>query len=502
MSILTSKTIIAPPNIAEYTSLRLKRAIAAVDEREEAFYYEMQLGWIFSQARQHLFGAFRNHFTHPKFVVETQVKIDGMGDWAHAVSAARTLKDAFPQAKVTLIANFLNYSKRCQLIDRGSLVGIEVMILQESASSVESAAAKAKKCYDEAEFVLELPCGGAGVVNPQDISDKHDAIKEYGFMPFQSMGLGPYDFGLQLPEQMPEAVGLDHIQDSSLKQLLQQTPGELYFGYVKSANDLIQQAFVALCVMTAQSKTVHVVCPLQAIQSETSSHINFDLAFFAQLGVKELILYQKNEKKESRVLAPDGKTVNIINSFPLVHGDMRVLQKLSHRIAGCTGDASFSEVVLEKVPFYEIRSHKLSFFKSLINLCEEQFGDKAPLTMFFKKVLELNEQYYNFKDLPTYLKTVKTCGEHLKSHELYEQMGTLSQIIKTHYGFKNVLVEIALGTMALQKFPELGDLSKKLHGDFKSGKKPLAECVEELSKAVQSFSSPQPVPSQLGQAML
>lgn len=66
------------------------------------------------------------------------------------------------------------------------------------------------------------------------------------------------------------------------------------------------------------------------------------------------------------------RNINIISLKDVPHDDFINLMSISDTVAAVTGDQSFTEALnLCKVPFYEIRGHKLMFYRGLISLIND-----------------------------------------------------------------------------------------------------------------------------------
>ena len=293
-----------------------------------------------------------------------------------------------------------------------------------------------------------------------------------------SMGLDPFEEGIFLQKQKEPAewknIKLSRYlwkteQPSSeqIGQYLKQNT--LQMGYIPHVPEQ-KQIFIELIGRRYVNDDRHIDIILPKQEGEDFPH--FEKEWMVALGISKIIATECYPDIKERVLMqidlPAEKILRLIYALPLPHSDFIKLIDLSGEIVGCTGDGSFSDCIIAgKIPFYEVRHHKLTTIKAFRHLARilslpdvmeyfeqlELFSDWPAASFIgkFEKILndgafklqwkvwvEFIRRCYCFED-----SFIANVNRHLLSHEVKEKEELLIQ----SYFEKTISAEDAYQTM-------------------------------------------------------
>ena len=104
----------------------------------------------------------------------------------------------------------------------------------------------------------------------------------------------------------------------------------------------------------------------------------------AELGVGKVVMVRP-DKTEAFVVSEHGKTIRIIDPFPLAADDMEVLRDAAIPIQGCSGLMSVSRnIELNKIPLIEVLPDNRHFFKQLLPIAKQIDPTNTGLALYFE----------------------------------------------------------------------------------------------------------------------
>lgn len=257
-----------------------------------------------------------------------------------------------------------------------------------------------------------------------------------------SMGLQPFEEGLFLKE--PFAV-TSRWQDEKLPRLLwnniEPDPGEiedyftrhsLHLGYLSKVPKQ-QQIFIHVVCLQQKNDPRHIDIILSKFQAHAPS---LSPDWLAEQGIGKVVLVNPWKNEEEVFLETDAKsnkTLRLIYSLPVPTNDFKRLLSLSGDLVGCTGDGSLSDcLTLEKIPFYELRTHKMTAWKSLQDLTH--ILNLPDLHLFSGELMN----FQNF-DAET---SAERIHQLIRKEEFKKQWKDFIQFIKRYYCFEDALLAI------------------------------------------------------------
>lgn len=103
------------------------------------------------------------------------------------------------------------------------------------------------------------------------------------------------------------------------------------------------------------------------------------------LGVAKVVMVRPDKTEELVVSTGPGKTIRIIDPFPMAADDMEILRNAAIPIQGCSGLMSISRSVeLNKIPLIEVLNDNRNFFKQLLPIAEQIDPENKGLALYLK----------------------------------------------------------------------------------------------------------------------
>ena len=214
-------------------------------------------------------------------------------------------------------------------------------------------------------------------------------------------GFGPRDAGILIDENIRDKVHQYQLVSDKLNtgwvQALTKAPAELleaisgassspeqlqffingnnyYFGYFHRTNGKL--TFIRSILNAHPDEPVKIVLPLESISLKSPSVVSGLL----EGNVRAVRLWTPDYGWEEYLLeggASDGRTLEIINPYPLAQDVMEALQFFSNVVVGTTGDHSlYAAISMGKLPHQEVISHQF-FVRHQLGLISRQPGIKA-----------------------------------------------------------------------------------------------------------------------------
>lgn len=161
----------------------------------------------------------------------------------------------------------------------------------------------------------------------------------------------------------------------------------------------------------------------------------FDQQWMIAYGISQVVVVQTapsiKETVVSQVDLPAEKRLRLIQSLPVSSADFIKLINLSGEVVGCTGDGSLSDCLIAgKIPFYEVRRHKLSTLTAFMHLAR-----KLTLPDVFKYFEQLEKlSTWPSKSLIESFDTI------LNEGTFKMQWKILMEFIKSYYCFEDAFL--------------------------------------------------------------
>jgi hypothetical protein len=109
-----------------------------------------------------------------------------------------------------------------------------------------------------------------------------------------------------------------------------------------------------------------------------------DKPLLAEFGVGKVVMVRP-DKTEELVISDHGKTIRIIDPFPLAADDMEIIRDSAIPIQGCSGLMSVSRnIELNKIPLIEVLQDNRHFFAQLLPIAEQIDPTNTGLALYFK----------------------------------------------------------------------------------------------------------------------
>ncbi|OGN71715.1 MAG: hypothetical protein A3G30_03970 [Chlamydiae bacterium RIFCSPLOWO2_12_FULL_49_12] len=400
--------------------------------------------------------------------VLTYVLSDGLGDWYHGMTAVNIIAQALPHWNVQFVVQLSIKHKNQESLSFPN--GCETFLFYDDRKEpVSPAFYRALQHLRESDVILETPVPFFGdltgqksllVSNSKGLMKKVILMEEYDDMsPLgKSMGVGLYSHGIALSPFTGER-GFEYLENKGLKRFLldgaKKNSHHFCYGYLpkqekEKTDERHMLAFITatLALFEESGKEwIDLVGPFDSEEIQINSYL---LEFLKTKDVQELQCINKDPQRPGWITTSipfekEGRKIRLINPFPISHHDARLLTALSENVVGCTGDMSLSEALSEGLlPFYQIRSHKESFFRSLHDLAAETFsGDSNHLVAYLSALINWNP----LAPGDDYLHAGAKLGRLLRHPETQAQMRTFSALIKTHYPYQEILIGLIAGKL-------------------------------------------------------
>jgi hypothetical protein len=302
-----------------------------------------------------------------------------------------------------------------------------------------------------------------------------------------SMGLQPFEEGFFLKESFAETMDWQETKlplilwkkaipsSSEIKSYsLQQS---LHLGYLSKIPKQ-QSIFIHLICLLQKSDPRHI----DIVLSRFNSHIPLlSPVWLANQGIKKVTLIHPQNTHEELLLetkASSDKTLRLIYILPIPTSDFKRLLNLSSDLVGCTGDGSLSDcLTLGKIPFYEMRKHKLPSWKALLDLAS--YLNLSEVYQYGKKMLD-----YEKNDAE---KTAEEIYHSIQHKNFKYEWGQFIQFIKQYYCFEDALLAILNRQFYLTEYPTIREKENSLILDYLNQAITASEAYETFEKTLLLF---------------
>ena len=213
-----------------------------------------------------------------------------------------------------------------------------------------------------------------------------------------------------------------------------------------------------------------------------------DKELLRALGVKEVMMVRK-DRTETMTVGELGKTIRIIDPFPMDAGDMDLVREAAIPIQGCSGLMSISRSIeLNKIPLLEVLHDNRHFFKQLISIVDQV----DPKTSGLGLVLRLGEvliENIDVKQLMVWSPVEKkyvVCAEGLGSVDMKEKVpGLRDRPIAKYIVASGTQNEVVASEADYARVRATSFRPVRQHGAFGTAPDAASECVwhiEEFKK--------------------
>lgn len=346
---------------------------------------------LFHFATQHLFLPLADkslQLKEKKIAICGQVHTDGVGDYYHILHTAEQIKKIFPTVHITIIPQFnhLQLPAALKVPDPSqfdTLLSLYDEIPQNYLDKIRTA-----------DLMLDVSSK-----SHFDKPKNHLFISEYCDHHF-AMGVAEEGLGIGVKDK-PTYQSLDRLSHSPLKSLLfdsqndTQAPQrnytqhhDLYSSYLKRGS-YHQMAFLyTVAALSKESPKPYLDVCIPDLDFSI-----LDMEGLKKFGIGKIlsVKWANGQQIEiETVLSSKGKTLRLINPYPLTQEDFYLLMLNSLPPFGCTGDNSISETLsFDLFPFYEIMGVKGSFWDSMIRLAADVGAPHHYLQQYFKELLDI-----------------------------------------------------------------------------------------------------------------
>lgn len=463
---------------------KLQSKFGFSEAKADAFFLERKNKGIkkdsshFQMATESCYDSF--NVTGKKVVVTGEVSTDGWGDYFQMWLTANNLAKTMPEISVLISARLSNHQLPPEAPKAPQ--NVENLIFIDSDDSKKR---EVENKLKEADLLINIPHGY--VSNPWKKPVLR--VEEYGFNPGTEYALGlsvasSKIVGIPLTT-VSSAESIHELSHTSLRDHLLEKNRPFYVGYLKeeqASNERHRAGFVlaAAAIQNTFSSDIDIVCPFKDINA-------LDINSLQKLNIGRVVLLERErdgtlKEIQDITVAPTGREIRILNPFPLSNEDWMVLLKFCEPLVGCTGDMSFSEVISnKKIPFYQIRWHKVEFMEQLIEFCGLDYGEDY---IKFHQVLKLlNEclvENSKATDLPGNFLDIGR----LVDEQLVSECQKFANRIEQHYCANVILASRVKRELAYAQYPELKKSEEEIFNKWKSGEIALQRARELLSSQI------------------
>jgi len=203
-----------------------------------------------------------------------------------------------------------------------------------------------------------------------------------------------------------------------------------------------------------------------------------------KFGIRKVAFVSKEEFIEEEI-ALQGKTLRIINPYPISHKDMKNIGRISDFFSGMTGDQSWSEAVSSnKFLFYEVVPFKEYFlpqYRDLARQIDSKGEGLIPLLDTIEKIKEIiGEKEWDARILDQVLNRLT---ELFRNPLIAKQVKELNLLIYQKYNAYPRIIAKIRRILAHSVQPELKKLENEI---LRSLPFPPLEKVKQLKELIRS----------------
>lgn len=209
----------------------------------------------------------------------------------------------------------------------------------------------------------------------------------------------------------------------------------------------------------------------------------FDQAWMKSQSISKVIEVEGFSSLQERVLSEidlsDGKVLRLIYILPISSTDFLKLMTLSEDIVGCTGDGSLSDCLkLDKIPFYEIRPHKVQAVQSFKHLAKK---------IILPDVVQYFEVLEQISNWPA-LSFAQSLSELISKESFKIQWHELLRFIRRYYCFEESFISHINRHFFTSIIPILKEKEDLLAKDFFDGTISAESAYRTLEQVLKNHS--------------
>lgn len=455
-----------------------------------------------------------------KKIVITGIVGEGLGDYAHMLSAARLLSKKFKDILILPIIE----GKHKKLFPAGPKLRCEPLNIEKLYSPLPLTEEVLTK-FEEADIIVEMSIplrrrelikGKELVFDPKE-QEKYQqnylemkinprkliTLPEYsinhGRMASSGMGLGENELGIFIKPKKTNRNPSD-LNSPVLREVLSRSVNQgNHFNLVYTHNLVHLKTCIYAQVVSQKnnSKNIDIFTKLDDLNNLKSDEnfiklgeLTLNIEFLKTNGIGK-VKFIKNEQEKEIIISDDNhKELQLIYAFPLEQSDMNTLMSLVKDVneekseeanfpfVGCTGDDSFTRVISnDKIPLYEIALWKEDAFRNYKSLAmsvlskeETSYIDYLNYLLKLKKIegKSLNSTVEQGKVDQACQKIAEKIVGVSKEKGFYLQAQKVHQHIKEH---KNVNKHLIKSVSSLIFFQEKKAFEDKFKNEFQDLKK-------------------------------
>lgn len=198
-----------------------------------------------------------------------------------------------------------------------------------------------------------------------------------------SLGLSPFGEGFFL--HSPLQKNHSHWDSSYIAQLLETSP-PYYFGYFNHIEEIPAALFLHLVVALQRHRKEDLYLFMLSVKQMTQL-AKIETKWLIEQGIGAIVHHGASHVLQEYSLSSKGKTLHVVDCFPLSSLDFTKMVRESGFVVGCTGDSSFGSCLgAKKLPFYEVRRHKTKSYQELVELAALCSGGLDDLMNYLENV--------------------------------------------------------------------------------------------------------------------
>lgn len=300
------------------------------------------------------------------------------------------------------------------------------------------------------------------------------------------MGLEPFEEGIFLRRSFSKDSAW---KDDKLPKLLWQTAQPtakqiqdyhsrccLHLAYLPRI-PLQQLIFLYLVAIyhKGDARDIAIVLP----KIERTAIQSLDGVWLGRQGIRRVTLIDFDVDDEEKVLletaATGQKTLRLIHRFPLAAADFEKLVGLSDALVGCTGDQSLGDcLIANKIPFYELRQHKLATWQALVALAV--YLNLPLLVQYFNTVAAYAQA--------APIHTAESLCLVLQNQDFNSQWQRLLKFINKYYCLEYALVAHVNRQLCLSRRPELKEREEAIVSRYLEGAISAADAYAAMQQDI------------------
>lgn len=306
-----------------------------------------------------------------------------------------------------------------------------------------------------------------------------------------SMGLDPFEEGIFIKKEPQPDLWFNEALTKYLWGHVQPSPEglenylknhALYLAYLPRCVEQ-RDLYIKLVCLNGVDDKRHIDIILPACSPEQK--FSFDHLWMKSQGVSKVIEVDGVSSIHEKVLEEtdvrEGKTLRLIYLLPIASTDFLKLMALSERIVGCTGDGSLSDCLkLDKIPFYEIRPHKVQVVQSFKHVAKKMI--LPDVVQYF----ELLEQISNWPALSF----AQSLSDLISKESFKTQWHELLKFIRHYYCFEESFISHVNRHFFTSIIPALKEKEDLLAKDFFDGSLTAESAYNTLEQILKNHSSP------------